>query len=310
MIPLLLLACASKRPVVVTSPAGDWQTSTHADHAMVGGIWSPEHDAFITEDQLLAEARNHAVILLGEKHDNPDHHRLQGRMISHLATAETTVVFEMLNNDDTVALTREDPPADADAFAAAVDWSGSGWPDFALYRPVLDAIYAAGAQPAVGHPTRETLKQAMMEGLDTLPTAQLDDLRLSRTEDKATLDGYAEEIQRSHCGYASGESMLNAMVLGQRLKDAWMARAVRQAAEDGPVILISGGGHARADRAVPRYLEESYSVMLVEVPRGGDAPALEEYRGVADAVWFTPRVDDLDPCEVFAEQLKNLGPVK
>jgi hypothetical protein len=26
-----------------------------------------------------------------------------------------------------------------------------------------------------------------------------------------------------------------------------------------------------------------------------------------DFVWFTPRVDDLDPCERFAEQLRRAG---
>ena len=309
MIPLLLLACAPKNPVVAAPPTGGWQTTTHANHALIGSIWSPAQGAFIAEAQLLSEARTHAVVLLGEKHDNADHHRLQARLTAGLASAGTPVVFEMLNNDASAALTGGNPPTNADEFSAAVGWEDSGWPEFSLYRPVLEAVYAAEASPTVGHPTRAVLKQAMMEGLDTLAPEQLDDLQLSRTEDDATIEDYSEEIRRSHCGHAP-ESIVPAMVLGQRLKDAWMARAVRQAAESGPVILIAGGGHVRSDRAVPRYLEDSYSVLLVEIPRGGERPELDDYSGVADAVWFTPRVDDRDPCEVFAEQLRNLGPVE
>jgi uncharacterized iron-regulated protein len=68
----------------------------------------------------------------------------------------------------------------------------------------------------------------------------------------------------------------------------------------GPVILITGSGHARVDRAVPFYLREAspdlnvISVAFVEVGNGeytADAPF--------DYLWFTEPFDRGDPCAAF-----------
>jgi hypothetical protein len=74
--------------------------------------------------------------------------------------------------------------------------------------------------------------------------------------------------------------------------------------------LVGGTGHIRPDRAVPQYLEDSLAIAFVEVPRTGGEVSPGDFEGAADYVWFTPRVDDVDPCVKFAEQLKNLGPAQ
>jgi uncharacterized iron-regulated protein len=64
-------------------------------------------------------------------------------------------------------------------------------------------------------------------------------------------------------------------------------------------VLIAGNGHVRKDRGVPWYLAQLrpaariVSIGLIEVEddlddAGDDLPY--------DYVWFTPRVDDADPC--------------
>jgi hypothetical protein len=77
--------------------------------------------------------------------------------------------------------------------------------------------------------------------------------------------------------------------------------------------LITGAGHARNDRGVPYYLRLVDPDALVvsigfrEVSAG--AEAISDYQDAAnyDFVWFTPRVDDNDPCEQFKDQLKSLN---
>lgn len=315
--PLLLLglagACAPRgappAPPAPATPDGGWSATVHSDHPLVGAIWSVEQGAFIDEATLVGAARQRDYVLLGEKHDNPDHHRLQARLLDQLLHPGGAAVFEMLDEADAAALAAA-TPTDAAGLAEAAGWAESGWPEFDLYRPVFEAVYRSGARPLAGLPARETLKVAMMEGLSALPGEALDGLALSRTDDAATAEAHAEDIRESHCGYAP-ESILDGMVLGQRLKDAWMARALQEAGGPAPAVLVAGGGHTRPDRGVPRYLAgESFTVLIAEAPQGGEAADLEGYAGAADVVWFTPRLDDRDPCEVFREQFQRLGPAE
>jgi len=70
------------------------------------------------------------VVILGEIHDNPDHHLNQAAAVA--ALAPTALVFEMFGPE---AALRVEPgmalsPA---ALEQALEWDGSGWPDFAYY---------------------------------------------------------------------------------------------------------------------------------------------------------------------------------
>ena len=70
-----------------------------------------------------------------------------------------------------------DTPADV---ARAVDWARSGWPPFVIYKPVFDAALAAGARLVAAHPTRDTLRVAMTEGVDGWPDTRKARLGLDR----------------------------------------------------------------------------------------------------------------------------------
>ena len=80
------------------------------------------------------------------------------------------------------------------------------------------------------------------------------------------------------------------------------------ATADG-AVLIAGAGHARTDRGVPWVLaqlpkskgQKTFSLGFVEVAAGATDPSAyaAAYGGKAlpfDAVWFTPALDDEDPC--------------
>src|SRR3546814_15978490 len=85
-----------------------------------------------------------------------------------------------------------------------------------------------------------------------------------------------------------------------------MADSMLAAAADGAegAVLIAGSGHVREDRAVPWHLGgrgggDALTLALVEVAAGSlaarDSAAFD--RTLFDFVWFTPRVDEDDPCE-------------
>ncbi len=269
-------------PLLLLTACGGWQSQHHRGHPLVGQIWGP--DGPITERALVEQLRGAPYVLLGEKHDNPDHHRLQARLI--LALTPKAVAFEMLDEDDDLSATT---PRE---LAKAVDWANSGWPDFELYEDVFAASYAIRARIAQAHPNRSRLRRVYKEGAD-LPLAELGPEGLAALR---------EEIRESHCGYAK-PSMVEPMVGVQRFKDAWMARAL--SAQQKPVVLIAGKGHTRRDRGVVAALPEAKVLSFVEVRPEKLRP--QDYPRHADYVWFTPRVDIADPCVKYKAQLEEMS---
>jgi len=110
-------------------------------------------------------------------------------------------------------------------------------------------------------------------------------------------------MQASHCGQLP-EAFLDPMVLSQRARDAHLAMALVAGATDGGAVLITGGEHARRDRAVGAFLrqagvapEQIVSVGLREVGPADPAPPAASADPAHDWIVFTPGVDRGDPCE-------------
>ena len=272
------------------------------EHPLVGRVW--DGSRFLSADELVSRVRAAPVLLLGESHDHVDHHRLQARLLAAWLDAhpEGAVAFEMLDEDQAPALAGG--IRDPDAFARAVGWERSGWPPFALYRPIFEVLAAEGAPPVAAHPSRARVRASMMGMAPELRR----ELMLEPWPLSDALDAdLAEEIRAAHCGHASG-GMLRGMVRAQVLKDAFMARAMADVG--GPVALVSGRGHVRTDRGVPLHLrargvEGVLSVAFVEVAPGAPDPAAYE-PGIYDVVVFTPRVSDQSACDRFREQLEKM----
>jgi hypothetical protein len=96
-----------------------------------------------------------------------------------------------------------------------------------------------------------------------------------------------------------------------------MARSLIAAGDPNGAILIAGAGHVRIDYGVPIHLtamapgKQVISIAFVEVDNQKTEP--QDYAQPArkgrlpfDYVWFTPRVDDEDPCEKFRSQFDQL----
>jgi uncharacterized iron-regulated protein len=107
------------------------------------------------------------------------------------------------------------------------------------------------------------------------------------------------------------------MLLVQRARDAQMAASLAAAGQQDGAVLIAGAGHVRRDSGVPTYLARTtlhggvISVAFMEVSHEKLDPLAytARFTGSAfpfDYVWFTPRVDDDDPCAAFADQLRQL----
>jgi len=261
-------------------------------------------------------------VLVGEKHNNADHHRYQSGIIGEMFARHRrpAIVFEMLTQGQQAALDSHlaTNPGDSAGIGEAVGWEASGWPRWDTYSPITDVALAHGAPLLAGGLDRDVTRAVASQGVDALGAERVQRLRLGEPVDDAMRAGMRREIHESHCGQLP-EQMLDPMLTVTLAKDAAMAEAmIRGRALEGrdSALLIAGSGHVRDDWAVPWHLRKLapeariVSFGLVEVVAGEfDPQAYSAAYGGAlpfDFVWFAPRVDEDDPCEVFAEQLRRM----
>ena len=300
--------------MVSRQPWRDWASPLGQGDPQAGRLYDTATRATVQPAALLRRARDTDFVLLGEKHDNPDHHRLQAWLLSSLVREgrHRAVVFEMLTQAQEAALAeqRKKAPADVMAFADAVDWEASGWPHFALYRPVFEVAAKFDLPIYGGEISDRDLALLRVRGLAGLPEEVRAHLALEPPLPPDVTASLADEIRAGHCGMAN-DAMVTAMLDVQRVRDASLADALLRANQEMPAVLIAGAGHVRKDAGVPVYLERrvpderTLSVAFLEVG-GFEEPPLAELSTQYDFVWYTPRVDDQDPCERFKEQLEKM----
>lgn len=233
------------------------------------------------------------VVIVGEIHDNPTHHAFQAEVVSQVAPK--ALVFEMLTPEQAKAIT-PDNRGDQARLSEALDWESSGWPDFSMYYPIFAAAPEAriyGAQVP-----RDVARAAFENGISKGFSDDPDAYGLTDPLPEAQQTNREAMQMAAHCDALPAE-MLPGMVSIQRLRDAELAHGVVQAMQDsgGPVVLITGNGHARKDWGVPYYLNRVAPDLQVHViGQTEDAAPLD---GGFDEMRSAPAVEREDPCAAF-----------
>jgi uncharacterized iron-regulated protein len=286
--------------------------------------WDVKAARWLDENQVRERLVRARVLLLGEQHDHPEHHLRQAEVMRWLAEAgrRPAVVFEMLETSQQVELDnltanpgspestqRPTKPAGerasaterADALAAKVDWEHSGWPDWAMYRPIFVEAFAYGLPLIAGGLPDDVVHAAMQRGLGALPAALARDYALDVPLPDALQRSLLSQLDEAHCGLLP-EALHAPMALVQRARDAQMAHSLREHATDDGAVLIAGTGHVRRDRGVPWYLRrqgvESLSVAFIASPSTDEAPEIPSEDAIYDIVWWTAPLEQAaaDPC--------------
>jgi len=163
-----------------------------------------------------------------------------------------------------------------------------------MYYPIFQASDA----PVYGAMVPRAAARAAME-VGASVAFGADAARFGLTVPLADEEQAAREAGQmaAHCDALPPE-MLPTMVQIQRLRDASLARAVLSAIEEtgGPVVVITGNGHARKDWGVPSFLRRMEPGLRVFV-LGQSEDGFSE--GTFDAVLDAPAVEREDPCAVF-----------
>jgi uncharacterized iron-regulated protein len=271
-------------------------------------------------------------ILLGEVHDNPEHHLLRAGLIDGLTEDglfgrkyHPPVVSEHIRAEQAPALAEfrrrtaaAEEPLPAATLFGLLAWDTTGWPAARMFEPLYGAIIGARLKLVPGEPARERIRAVARGGEAALTGEERTRLRLETELPPPLASALAGELKGSHCGMLP-DTAIPPMATAQRFRDAHLTDAL--IAEEqiiGPTILLAGNGHVRTDRGVPWHLrlrapgKTVASVMLVEVADGrNDAlayvPRDPEGRPAADIVILTPRAAREDPCEKMRRHMQKKG---
>ncbi|HHK74317.1 MAG TPA: hypothetical protein ENJ57_04030 [Rhizobiales bacterium] len=289
----------------------------NADHPLAGRIWSVRAGKFISPAELADQLAGAHYLLLGETHDNRDHHRLQAWVISQITRRgrKPAVVMEMIDSSQDKALAAYQKTKDhtAAGLGAAIDWKSSGWPDWRMYQPIAEAAFSSGLKIHSANFPRMFIRKAGKKGLGVLSAERRKVLLLDQPLPEIMEADLRKMIVESHCNLLPAAAT-GPMVNIQRLRDAAFADAMIRAGEKAGAVMILGAEHARTDRGVPWYLARrsksapvSSLIMIEARPENQKAtesgPKSPDGRLAADYLWFTPMAERPDPCEGLKRHL-------
>lgn len=294
----VLAACQSSGietlEVAAEQDLPEWQSPRERDHPRLGEIVDLRTGASVTAGQLLDELAGASLLLLGEKHDNPDHHALQLWLLQALEKrrVQGALVMEMLTVDqqETVTqvqtkMTKGTRPAD---LPLALNWH-KGW-DWSQYSALVTHVLAQPYPLLAGNLNRDALMAIYRQPPELL----------GRESTRADVtERLSAHIREAHCNKLP-ETQLPAMLAVQQQRDRSMAKVLLDAPK--PAVLIAGAYHVRYDLGVPLHVRDLQGIddvatgnveqrVLIFAEADQDVLA-----GSADFVWYTPAVAEQDYC--------------
>jgi uncharacterized iron-regulated protein len=214
--------------------------------------------------------RQRRVVLLGEHHDNPDHHRWQLHTVAALAgvAPRVALAFEMFPR-------RVQPILDAwvggtlteDEFLRQIDWDSAWSFDVAYYLPLFHFARLHRVPMIALNVDRGLFNRVARDGWEAVPAAEREGIGTPAPASKEYLRYLAGSFLRHNPADAPGSDPVTALqgqrflrfVQGQQLWDRAMAQAVAAAVSKSDaalVIGIIGSGHLAHRFGVPAQLAD------------------------------------------------------
>ncbi|MEX5574501.1 ChaN family lipoprotein [Pseudomonas lijiangensis] len=237
----------------------------------------------LSAQQLAERLAVASCVLVGEQHDNPDHHALELWLMQVLAArrSQGSVLLEMLNPDQQARVTavqsdlaQEKYPSD---LPAALNWQ-KAW-DWSLYGPLMRYVLA---QP---YP----VLSANLDTNEIMPAYQIPESSGSLSAAPAVRERLLALIRDSHG--VLPEDRLSGLLAVQQQRDQRMAQSLLAAPL--PSVLFADARHVRKDVGVPLHLADlgvtEPAVVLLLVRMGEEVEPQS-----ADYVWYTAAIPEKD----------------
>ncbi len=272
-----------------------------ASQCSAGQQWYlPATARSISSDEWLTQTDSKSVILIGEHHDNADHHRWQQQVLQRLLQTyaprrQVMVGFEMIpRSRQNVLSAWQTGSQSLDELRQRLPWE-AGWGfDFAYYSPLLDLarrqakrLLALNADDELVTRVRdsgwEQTPDALRQGLQAPAPPSRDYLRILAGSFLAHAPPQGEEDA------AQRKQRFLRFVQGQQVWDSVMAQSIAQAlhtAPDALVIAFMGSWHMIAGGGVAHQLRQlGVKDLAILVPWDSHLDCDLISDGFADAVY-------------------------
>ncbi len=327
---ILLLAMG-----IFTQACGMTPVEPFRNDPLIGQLINTATGEIIEMDDLVDDLLQADVIYLGEKHDNPEHHRLQRRIIQALiakgrhphlgfeffSTSETPLLLDFVDSQ------RAHHSDVVEKRVEAMLRKQLGWDDKSdtLWSYYLELLRLAKKKNllAAGLDLSDAQKRRISrKGWDKLTEIEKRSIFSTHLDDKIYQNYMYNIFSQVHCGIKNPG-------MQSRLYDTWVARndtmahtiaELHDTQPDRPVVVIIGGGHTEHNLGVVdrvRHLRPGISQVNVGFVEIAPTPspvhdylAPLELEGHApcpahDYIWFTQRVSYQDPCERYKRMLEK-----
>jgi uncharacterized iron-regulated protein len=200
----LFVAAPCIAPQTATGqPASDWATEIHGDHPLVGTIWLARDRRTVGREEAFDLMAQSQIVILGETHDNPDHHRFQAEALEALVERgrQPAVVFEMIPRhlQDRLDAHLRAHPGDVEGLGAAVAWERRGWPEWQMYQPIAEVARDMDLALHAGGLDDELQRKLVEGGLDDVGEQERQRLGLMHELSPGAASSLDEELFRKRC---------------------------------------------------------------------------------------------------------------
>lgn len=285
---LALIAAAA----VAATPAQALNTCAPA------GEWTVPGGGRVAVQEILSRAARESVVLLGETHDNADHHRWQLNTIAGLAALHPRLVlgFEMFPRRVQGALDRwVAGELGEEEFLKASDWSRVWGYETASYLPLFHFARLNRIPMVALNVERELVRSVGAKGLEAVPVEK----REGVSDAAPATEPYVERlfaVYSEHSGKGRtatrGDPEFRRFVDAQLVWDRAMGQALAEAAAREPgalVIGIMGASHISDGYGVPHQLQNLGIKRVASLlPWGPNADCKTFSPGLATAVFGFP----------------------
>lgn len=268
-----------------------------ADCVAVAG-WAAPGGARLAGAEVVSRAARRSVVLLGESHEDAEHHRWQLQTLAalHSLRPDMVIGFEMFPRRVQKVLDRWVAGELSEAeFLAAADWHNVWRVDASLYLPLFH-FARMNRIPMVALNIDERLRRATAEkGFEAVPESEREGVTRPVGPSEAYLD-YLLPIYRKHDwdgrkkpDAGRDDPDFRRFVETQQLWDRAMAQGIQAtfARPGRPLVVgIMGSGHVVHGYGVPHQLRDlGVTDVAVLLPWGRGRECRELVAGVADAVF-------------------------
>lgn len=288
---------------------------THAQSCIAPGQWAMPAASgarIVSPSEVVDAAREARFVLLGEDHDNPDHHRWQLHSLGMLLGARGKLVIgmEMLPRRAQPVLDRWVAGDIGEAqLLRETQWNKVWRFDAELYLPIFHFARLHRLPLIALNVDRGLVRDVGGKGWKAIPPAQregVSDPAPPSTEYREHLRGWFEQHRRAE--EPDDPAAFERFVEAQLTWDRAFAEALAQAAARDPealVVGIIGSGHLRNGHGVPHQLRALRAgIAKIWLPVTPDVPCGELTVGLADAVFAIAgaRADDTPKLGVLLDE--------